>query len=192
MKTTSLAILGSLIIATFMLVSCSPTAHIEKDSNTDFGKYRTFAWIDHEKEDGKASGLEGQNVHNAVANELEKIGLREVKSNPDVLVNYDVLVERANRKQSEPVYSQSYSRVFYNPYTRRYGTIYYPSQFLGYENYNVPVREGTLTITMTDAQTDRTVWQGWTTEEVNSRRMTNDEIQSYVKAIMRKFDVARK
>ena len=31
------------------------------------------------------------------------------------------------------------------------------------------VREGTVTITMVDAKTNKTVWQGWTTDEVNSK-----------------------
>ncbi|WP_315817710.1 DUF4136 domain-containing protein [Paraflavitalea speifideaquila] len=54
------------------------------------------------------------------------------------------------------------------------------------------VREGTLTVTMVDAKTDHTVWQGWTTDEVNSRNLTQKEIQSSVKAIFRKFDVVTK
>jgi len=56
----------------------------------------------------------------------------------------------------------------------------------------VPVKEGTLTITVTDAGTDKTVWQGWTTSEVNSRRLTGKELSNSVKAIFKKFDIAKK
>jgi hypothetical protein len=70
-------------------------------------------------------------------------------------------------------------------------TIYYPSQFEGYERDERPIREGTVTISMIDTKTDKTVWQGWTTDEVNSRNLTTKEIQNSVKSIFKKFDVAK-
>ena len=109
-----------------------------------------------------------------------------------MILDYDVLVERSNQQQSEPVYSQPYSRLVYNPYTRRYATIYYPSQFLGYESYEKMIREGTITVTMLDAKTDKTVWQGWTTAEVNNRNLTNKEIQKAVANIFKKSDLAKR
>jgi hypothetical protein len=78
----------------------------------------------------------------------------------------------------------------YNPYSRRWVSIYYPSQFLGYDNNQRTVREGTITVSIIDAKTDKTIWQGWTTEEINSRNLTSKEIQNSVKSIFRKFDVA--
>lgn len=192
MKKKSLQLLGVFALVAFLLAACGPNAHIEKDKYANFSQYKTFGWIDHNNgKKGKGNDLEEQNVRDAVIKELEKSGWKEAKHNPDILVSYDVLVEKGTRRSSDPVYSASYSRFFYNPYSRRYGTIFYPSQFLGYEDYNVPVREGTLTITMVDTKTGKTVWQGWTTDEVNSKYLTHGEIQSSVKAIFRKFDVAK-
>ena len=54
-----------------------------------------------------------------------------------------------------------------------------------------PSREGTVTITMIDAKTDKTVWQGWTTDEVNSKNLTTKEIQIAVSSIFKKFDIAK-
>lgn len=180
---------GSMVVLLF-LVSCGPSAHIEKDDSTDFSHYKTFAWVD--KDGKKSNDLTEQKVRGAVNKELEKTaGWRETKRNPDILLSYDVLVERAVRSQSDPVYSRPFVRTFYNPYSRRVFNVYYPSQFMGYDNYDVPTREGTVTITMTDASTDKTVWQGWSTDEVDSRHMTEKEIQSSVKAIFKKFDVAK-
>ena len=71
-------------------------------------------------------------------------------------------------------------------------TIYYPSQFMGYDRDRVPSREGTVTITMIDAKTEKTIWQGWTTDEVNSRNLTSKEIQTAVRSIFKKFDLAKK
>ena len=107
------------------------------------------------------------------------------------MLSYDVLIERGVKENSRPVYSDSYSRYFYNPYTGRWNAIYYPSRFLGYDNRQMAVREGTITISVIEASTEKTIWQGWTTEEVNSRNLTSREIQTAVKNIFRKFDVAR-
>jgi len=180
----------------FLLASCGTTAHIEKDDNADFSRYKTFAWIDKDGEgaadNNRRNDLTEQKIRQAVNSELEKsVGWRQVKNRPDVLLSYDVLVEKGTRESNNPVYSRPYSRMIYNPYTRRYTTILYPSQFVGYRRDERPVREGTVTISMIDARTDKTVWQGWTTEEVNSRNLTTKEIQNSVRAIFKKFDLAK-
>ena len=176
----------------FLLASCASTAHIEKDDNTDFTKYRTFAWAekDGSKKDRK-NNLAEQKIRDAVSKELERTaGWRESK-NPDVLLSYDLLVERSVKQQSEPVYSNPFTRTFYNPYSRRFYRVFYPSRFVGYDNYDLNTREGTVTISMIDANSGKTVWQGWATDEVGSRHMTSKEIQNSVKAIFRKFDIAK-
>ena len=185
---------GSLAVV-FLLASCASTAHIEKDDNTDFTRYKTFAWVEKEGKDGKGNknaDLTERKVREAVNKELEKTaGWRETKNNPDVLLSYDVLVERSSRTQSDPVYSNPFMRTFYSPYSRRFYRVYYPSRFMGYDNYDVNTREGTVTISMIDANTEKTVWQGWATDEVGSRNLTSKEIQSSVRAIFRKFDIAK-
>ena len=179
----------------FLLASCAPTAHIEKDDNADFRHYKTFSWID---KDGKGqddrnknNDLTEQKVRVAVNKELGKEGWRETKHNPDILLSYDVLVERSMKEQSDARYSMPYTRTFYNPYSRRFFNVYYPSQFMGYENHEINTREGTITVSMIDAKTEKTVWQGWATDEIDSRHMTSKEIQNSVKAIFRKFDIAK-
>jgi Domain of unknown function (DUF4136) len=180
----------------FFLAGCGSTAHIEKDDNVNFSHYKTFAWID---KDGEGSNDRNKNndlaelkIREAVNKELEKsAGWKEVKNRPDVLLSYDVLVERGVKQSNNPVYSRPSSRLVYNPYTRRYTTIYYPSELIGYERDDRPIKEGTITISMIDTKTDKTVWQGWTTDEVNSRNLTSREIQNSVKSIFKKFDVAK-
>lgn len=190
----NLKLFGGALAIVFLLASCGTTAHIEKDDNVDFSRYNTFAWIDKSEgtTDGdKTSDLTEKRIREAVNKELVKSGWRENRNRPDVLLSYDVLVERSVKEYSEPVYSRPFSRLIYNPYTRRYATIYYPSQFMGYDVDQRPIREGTVTISVIDAKTDKTVWQGWTTDEVNSKNLTSKEIQTAVKSIFRKFDVAK-
>jgi len=176
----------------FLAAGCGPTAHIEKDDNVDFSRYKTSAWLDKDDKGNKTSDLTEQRIRKAVNQELQKTGWRESTANPDIVLSYDVLVERSVRQESDPVYTRPFTRTFYSPYSRRFINVYYPSQFVGYDSYNVPTREGTITITMIDANTDKTVWQGWATEQLDSRNISSKEINSTVKAIMRKLDVAKK
>lgn len=183
-----------LILPIILAVSCATPAYVEKDETADFSRYKTYAWIDNDKKEDKNKHTDfmQKHVHEAVNAQLQKEGWREDKSKPDVLISYDLLVEKTTREQSNPVYSMPYQRNFYNPFYRRWGTIYYPSRFMGYDYDTETVREGTLTITMMDAKTDKTIWQGWTTDDVNSRNVTRREIQSSVNSIFRKFDVVKK
>ena len=179
-----------------LLAGCSSVVHVEKDKTVNFSNYHTYAWVETKQDDTskvrtKVSDLTERKIREAVSAEMAKTGWKEVKHKPDVLLSYDVLVERGVKNESNPLYSQPYSRLYFNPYTRRYGSIYYPSQFWGYDDYQRQIREGTLTISMIDSKTDKTIWQGWTTGEVNSRNLTSKEIQNSVKSIFRKFDVAK-
>lgn len=194
MKKKRNAIAGGVALALLLLVACSPSAHIEKDKNTDFSRYRTYSWMKQETENGKKSrfsSLADQQIREAVNQQLKKEGWSEVRNNPDVLIGYDILVERTNRQTRNPVYTRPFTRVYYNPYTRRYGTIYFPARFLGYDNEVYTTREGTITLSLVDVRQDKTVWQGWSTSEVNSRNLTRKEIESGVRSIFRKFDIAK-
>lgn len=191
---TKLKRFSAFALAAVLFTSCANTAHIEKDPAADLGNYKTYSWISNDQNEVKSKAhkndLAESNIHTAVNQQLEKNGFTEVKRNPDLLVTYDLLVEKSVKQQSEPLYSRSFTRLYFNPYTRRYGTIYYPSQFLGYDNYSTPVKEGTVTITIVDPKTDKTIWQGWATDQINSSNFTGKEIQKNVKSIFRKFDVA--
>ena len=181
-----------LAVAAFILSSCGTSAHIEKDESANLKNYKTYLWIDKENKDRQKNDIAGLNLKNAVNGELQKNGYKEVKYNPDLLLSYDLLVEKNVREQSEAVYSRPTTRVYYNPYTRRYGTIYYPSQFLGYDSYTTPVKEGTVSISMVDAKTDKTIWQGWTTNDLNGNQFSSKEVEKNVRSIFKKFEVASK
>jgi hypothetical protein len=187
--------LSVVALSGLLLAGCASVAHVEKDDNVNLSSYHSYAWVESKANQNdsaktRVSDLTERRIRQAVDAELAKSGWKESKHRPDVLINYDVLVERNIKESSNPVYSQPTTRYIYNPYSRRWISIYYPSQFLGYDNDQMAVREGTITVSIIDAKTDKTVWQGWTTEEVNSRNLTSKEIQNSVKSIFRKFDVA--
>lgn len=180
------------IISMMILASCKSPVYIEKDDTANLQNYRTYMWVDTkssaEDNSNRATAYADISVRNAVRKELSRMGWQEVSSNPDVLMCYDVLVEQTSEQRTDPVYTRPFTRMYYNPYSRRWGTIYYPSYFAGYQYYEVPVKEGTVTITMTDAKTDKTLWQGWTTEQFNNTRITGNEISKSVRNILKKFE----
>lgn len=183
---------AALISAVITISSCSSPAYVEKDTSANLSDYKTYMWVDVQASENDASGRATSfadiSVHNAVNEELQqRWGWREVteNQNPDVLVSYDVLVERNVETQSDAVYSQPYSRLYYNRFTRRWSTIYYPSQFLGYQQYQVPVKEATITITMMDTDSDKKIWQGWTTERLNGSRITDLNMKKSVRNIFK-------
>ena len=193
MKTKSVNWFGAVALSAALFVTgCASSAHIEKDKSADFSKYKTYAWVEKpeskEATKTKKNELTETNIRNSVNNQLQKIGWKEVSKNPDIMVNYELLVEKNEKEQKDAVYSPSYTRSYYNRYTGRVNTFYYPSQFQGYDTYTTTVKEGTVTVTMVDNKTDKAVWQGWTTNEIDSRKMTGKEIDQSVKTIFRKFD----
>jgi hypothetical protein len=181
------------MIAGALMISCSTPVYVQTDESANLAKYKTYSWVQtraNQDDNRNITAFAEQNIHEAVKAELVKKGWLEEKENPDLLLSYDILVEKSTDQKSDPVYTQSFSRVYYNPYLRRWGTVYYPPQFLGYDSYEVPVREGTLTITMMDAATDKMVWQAWTTEQMDNKKFTDKEITKSIKNIFKKFDSA--
>src|SRR6185436_5354870 len=86
------------VFAVVLLTSCASTAHIEKDPSITLGDYKTFSWVEGEKND-----ITEANVRKAVNEQLQKNGFTEVKKNPDLLLTYDLLVERSVKDQNDPV-----------------------------------------------------------------------------------------
>lgn len=189
MKISLKSLNAFIAIVSLLLAACSTPAYVQKDDNTSLTAYKTYMWVNTSAGENdsikRVTEYADISMHNAVNPELQKWGWREVTENPDVYISYDILVERNIETQRDPVYSQPFTRSYYNPYTRRWSTIYYPSQFQGYQLYDSPVKEGTITLTIVDPQKDKSVWQAWTTERLSSSRLTDAEIRRSVRNIFK-------
>lgn len=178
------------ILAVLVMVSCGRTAYVQKDADVDFSRIKTYSWVTAQANKETASvptkndDLTNRKIRLAIDKNLAEKGWKEVKKNPDVYLVYDVMIEEENKKVTTPVYSQSFTRWFFNPRNRRWVPVFYPSQFMGYDEDMEKVKEGTLTLTLMDADTDKTIWQGWTTSEMSGRKLTDKQIESKVKAIV--------
>lgn len=173
------------------ITGCSTTAHVEKDNTVNFTKYKTYSWVSEKEKslkDRNSNNLVDAHVRSAVTKELKKNGWVETKAKPEVLLDYNIMVENSVKELDNPVYTRPFTRYYYNPYTRRISGLYYPSQMMGYERSEIPYKEGTITIHMIDNSSNKLIWQGWTTDEVSSRNLTGKEISSSVKSILKKFN----
>lgn len=185
--------LAVVMMASIVMISCGRTAYVQKDADVDFSKIKTYSWVTTKANKETASAqtknddLTNRKIRRAIDKNLAEKGWREVKRNPDVYLVYDVVIEEENKRVTTPVYSQSFTRWFFNPRNRRWVPVFYPSQFMGYDEDTQKVKEGTLTLTLMDADTDKTIWQGWTTSELSGRKLTDKQIDSKVKAIVAKL-----
>jgi hypothetical protein len=180
--------------AAIFLSGCAGTAHVEKAKSANLTSYKTYSWIDKDKTRSKdekknhSHDIVDQNIRSSVNEQLQKKGYVESTTAPDLLISSDLVVEKNQKEQRDPVYSDSYTRNYYNPRTGRINTYYFPSQFMGYDSYPTSVKEGTVTVTLIDAKTDKAVWQGWATKELLNRNISSKEIDQNVKSIFKKFD----
>ncbi len=170
-------------------INCSSPAYVQKDDTINLTDYKTYAWANtratQDDDSKRTTAYADISIHNAVNAELKKWGWTEVTDIPDAFVTYDILVEGSTDIKREAVYSQPYTRYYYNYYRRRWIPVYYPSQFVGYQEYQTPVKEGTVTITVIDAKTDKNIWQGWTSENLGQSRITDSDIKRSVRNIFK-------
>ncbi|MEI8073270.1 MAG: DUF4136 domain-containing protein [Bacteroidota bacterium] len=176
-----------------VMVGCGTTAMVQKDNNVDIRKFRTYAWVDASTKDTsshstKMNDLTDRKIKESIDRNLFEVGWKLTKKNPDVLLTYEVDNEKERRDRQTPMYSEPTYRNVYSPYSRRWIPIYYPSELMGYRNSTEMVQEQTFTLSLIDAETDKTIWQGWTTVDKNTKRMTDKEIDSNVRAIVKKLD----
>ena len=196
MKRLQVSIGSLLVIAAFVLSGCGVQSYVEKDPAVNLNSYNTYAWLN-DKETKRKDGqgykdFQESYLMDIVSKELEKSGWQKANRNPDVLIDYDIMVENDVREQSESVYSRPQVRYFYNPYTRRVNSVYYPSQYLGENNYAVPYKSGTITINIVDTRNNKLIWQGWAETDVTNRKIQKDDMNKIVKSIFKKFDVAKR
>lgn len=189
----ALQISGLLLAAGIGLVGCATTSHVEVAKGVNFSNYKTFGWANDSgaKKAGRADNqIVDNNIKNSIGMELEQKGWQEA-DNPDVLLDYNVMVEKGVRTETDPAFSYPYSSYYYNPWRRRLGYYYSPAFFSGYRTYNVPFKEGTLTVNMIDAKTNKLLWQGYAKGDVSASHVNSKEAEADVKSIFKKLNLPK-
>jgi Domain of unknown function (DUF4136) len=188
MKNSSLIVSLSVSVI-FILSGCLATSHIEKADDVNLSRYRTFGWATIDSNQQLAGNdIINANIKNMITEELEKKGMHKNERNPDLLLEYNVAVEKDKRQVNNPVYSTPTIQPFYNPATRRISNYYIPSQLMGYDNYEVAVQNGMLTINIYDARSKKLIWQGWSQNELRRGSLTTSDVKQNVHVILKKLD----
>lgn len=164
-----------LMLALVVVSNCSPRITITRDSDAqaDFSQYKTFYWSPMEGDNYEQypmydNSLNRKRIKQAVNNELKKLGYQLNESNPDLLLDFHIIVES---KQDFTTHPDS-------PY--RYWRDYQLSTY----NYKV----GTLIIHIVDSKIDQLVWQGTASAVLDERPTKVEErINNTVARIFDKF-----
>lgn len=183
------------VFAAFLITGCGVQSYVEKDPSVNLNNYRTYAWIGDKgsnKNDKPYKDFQESYLQNLISQHLEKNGFVKARSKADVLIDYDIMIENAVKESSNPVYSRPFVRYFYNPYTGRVNSLYFPSRYMGNNVYDVPYKSGTITINIVDSDSKKLVWQGWAETEVTKKRIAKEDMNKIVKSIFRKLDVAKR
>lgn len=173
------------ISITLFAAGCASSAHVEKVATVQMDRYKTYNW-EKQTSGNRRNQIVEQNIRAVIDQQMQKKGYY-LSDNPQLLVATDWAVEKNRENRRSPVYSEPQTRSYYNYRTGRYHSYYYPSQFMGYEDYTSVNREATLTVTLIDTYTDKTVWQGWATRVMNQNTATNKDVEKNVKAIFKKL-----
>ena len=183
------------------LSACSSAVNVEQQSNVNFSQYRTFDFADTEvKTNGDQnpllnSPIAQDRIKQAIAGEMAKRGLREVESNPDLLITTHTFVEKSERTVYDtypgPNYAYPYAVGYRGAYLPiNYGYWYTPAYYS--QPRTQEYREGTLIIDFIDRRTNNLVWRGSMADPVNEPARLGTEFSKSAKDILDKFPVAEK
>jgi len=182
-----ISVLSGALLAIFIMTGCAMQAHIDKVPGVDLTSYKTYSWIDQDKDNKPYTNLEEAYMKKTIAIQLDKKGYKEVNKGADVSIDYDVIVEDQLSTKRDAVYSQPFITYRYNPYTRRMQQYYIPSRYVGDNIYTVPYKSGTITVNLVDNRTNAVAWQGWAETEVDNKKISTDKIEGAIGAIFKKF-----
>ena len=93
-----------LLAATIVVAGCAstPTVRSDYDKSADFGRYRTFGFIDQAGGPGDSKSLAMQALEAAATREMVARGYTPAAENPDLLINFNGKLEDRTDVQSVP------------------------------------------------------------------------------------------
>lgn len=143
-----------LFLSSLLFVKCAPSLSVisDYDRDAEFSNYTTFYWSDEfqqENNNGNAeplfyNTLVKKRLKQAIEREMEGRGYTLSSTNPDLLVNPQVVVEERSSG------GQNYSPYYYGFY--RFGPSYNSTQ---------NAKEGDIVVDLIDREKKQLVWQGY-------------------------------
>jgi hypothetical protein len=189
MSTTWVSRTSSTGLISFVLglLACAgpiKTSH-DFDSEVDFTRFRTFAWISSDSIIGPSAGtsvryvspIDEQRIRRAVDSEMAKKGYRQVElAASDLVVSFAIGSEEKVRVQETPGRG--------TVYTRPYG---YGSLYRGSTVRVTTYTGGTLGLEFFDRVSKQAVWVGWGSKRLSERDDSGEVISEAVAKILLPF-----
>lgn len=164
----------------FMVASCSSVrVASDYDTNTDFSKYKTYAFYKKGIDKVEISDLDKKRILKAVESELESKGFTKSET-PDLLVNIFT-----KSRQKVDIYNNNSMHFGWHPW------YYGPNFGMHISKYT----EGTLFIDLIDANKKELAWQGIGSGALNTTgniAKKEERIKEFVAEIMAKYPPEKK
>jgi Domain of unknown function (DUF4136) len=170
-----------------------PQVRSAYDSNADFTKYKTFAFISPLATDRSGyQSLVSQELKAATRREMEARGLRIDEVAPQLLINFNAALVDKTRVSSSPIIVNNSLGFYGGSYYGYRSEIYAP--WPQYVNQTVVsnYKEGTLNIDVIDAARKQLVWEGVVTDSSVTQEELADlpnSLNNAVKAAFASFPV---
>lgn len=170
------------------------------DVNTDFSKYKTFAWLP-DKIDSINQPYNGEiirnNIRNYVGQSFAQRGYSVNLEKPDLLLQ---MVLSNQKKEKVVIYSYPgpyyncryyYGSIYYFPYLYDYYYNYYDSYCYppNYSPQSIEYVESSITLNVIDRLQNKMIWSGTAKGNIYNPANVNKNIHPAVKAIMKKYPV---
>ena len=175
----------TLCFAILLFYGCAPIQiKVDYDHNTNFDKYKSYAWIANEQPDIVDISFEKTLLDNLVMDTTDKV-LKDSgyarNNNPDFLITYYLVV---NTKTDVYLVENYYSNIGYptQPTT---------SSTRDYEKLRKSTYEqGMLILDIMDNQTKERIWRGYAQSRIgiyNEREKQEKRIRTAIKKILNEF-----
>jgi hypothetical protein len=188
LKKYRLIFTGSLFVL-LLVLSCAKKVIIQKTGTFDFDKINSYAWVAAVKDSSKSAAqkLLKSNVRKSFERNLSLLGWKKVSRHPSVLLVYDIDFENASSSDNDPLFSQPTTRWYYSESSKGYVPIFYPARGMGFYNKGVTESSGTVILSILNVRTKKIIWQGRTATALDGRQLTDKEIETNVKAIVKEM-----
>ncbi len=181
-------------LAALLLSACGARVMVEQDPNAQLPGTGSYAWgaaTDHipgEDNPRINNDIIAAKVQAALDNGLAKRGYQQVPRNQAAwLVHYHAGLEQQTQQITEPLYPAA-PRVVCGPYVcnNAYGWGFYgPPEAI---TRTVTFHEGTLILDIHDAKTNKLVWRGTVSNDVNVNRALDEvKLQQAVDKLLLKL-----
>lgn len=185
-KTFLFLTITAVTVLFFSQCSNKLTISYDYDKDADFTQYETYSFYGWAKESGQIiNDLDKARIEKAVADELQKRGLKYVEKDGDLTVS---LFIQLDQKKGVNTYTDHFA---VSPFGYRYGPGWgwgYGYSTTRYHEYDYLV--GTLVIDVFDHDQKKLIWQGVGSQTVDDNPKTREYgIKRAVRGIMSKYPV---